>query len=513
MLQSESPLIPPQPEVRPWSPPRDINAVEDILDEPSPVTSPSANLVDLVAQTETISLSDHTLDSEPEVQTVIDQENQATHEAPVELDATSARVSAKMVAASTPTPADGVDSDDVDQDSVSRIDAVQETSVDVTAGSQDDLIREDTHNASAGVTASIDMDATLEAELVADVEMTFEESTDSLFFVDTDPIADAADHPAIVYETFAGAPLGEPAFRAPTPEEEEIVFKRRSYAQPEPIALNVASVPIEGSSASAENSAPAPALPTSLNRRQKKALKKEKRTRNKSKGKKAAKTQKNRRRPQAYEGSDLDWGSDGPPARMLDMEGAGLDSDDSDIDEDVLRDYLAGTLLGGQKASGKGEENEEEDSDEDDSDMEEDITRAYDDAAVGGDEQFELDSDEAENPDVEAESGDDSEDSEDEDDDDSSDLGEIHFTATRMEPEEDSDEDSDDDDMFNAKDSWNETEWFIRNMEVSTRHPAPLHCSLLRRLSTAQTSAWATAKPVTSFSRLSRRGTSGMTGV
>ena len=485
--------------------------MEDLLDEPSPVTSPSANVVDLVAQTETISLSDHTVDSEPEVQAVIDQEDQATPEAPVELDATSARVSARTVAAPTPTQG-GVVSDDVDQDSASRIDAFPETSVDVTADSQDDLIRDDSDDASAGVTASMDMDATSEAELVADVEMTFEESADSLFFVDTDPIADVADQPAVVYETFSGAPLGEPVVRAPSPEEEKIVFKRRSYAQPEPIALDIASVAMEGSSASAETSAPVPALPTSLSRRQKKALKKEKRTRNKSKGKKAAKNLKNRRRLQAYEGSDLDWGSDGPPARMLDTEDAELDSDDSDVDEDVLRDYLAGTLRGKQNASGEGEEGEEEDSDEDDSDMAEDITRAYDDAAVGGDEQFELNSDEEENPDVEAESGDDSEDSEDEDDDESSDLGEIHFTATRMELEEDSDEDSDDD-MFNAKDSWNETEWFIRNMEVSTRHPAPLHCSLLRRLSTAQTSAWATAKPVTSFSRLSRRVTSGMTGV
>ena len=450
--------------------------MEDLLDEPGPALSPSNNVVDLVAQTETISLSDHTVAAEPELQAAIKQTEPDLQEGPQdELDTTlggGPSEEAASSASSNGLEQDAAERDRLEQDAAVLNDAIPDTQTETAPDSEDEDVQALPH-AEVSVTFLVDTGEAVATVPASEVEMESDEPANDLFFVDIQPVAEAPDRAQVVYDTFVAAPLGEPPVRAPSPEEEKIVFKRRSYAQPEPISLNIASSSMQQPSAAAEATAPIPALPATLNRRQKKALKKEKRIRNKGKAKKNAKNQKNKRRPQAYEGSDLDWGSDGPPSRMLDIEGVELDSDDSEDDEDILRDYLAGTLLGKQKAGGRDEGGEDgsddDDEDEVDSEMEEDITRAYDDAAVGGEEQFELDTDEEENPDVEAESDDDdSEDSDGETEDDSSDLGEIHFSATRMEIDEDDDEDEDDDDddLFNAKDSWDDTEWFIRNMEV-----------------------------------------------
>jgi hypothetical protein len=292
---------------------------------------------------------------------------------------------------------------------------------------------------------------------------------DPLFFVDVQPVHGVVvEETSITYETsHPSIPLGRAPSRSPSPQVEEIVFRPRKYEQPKPISVNVPPPTIASTSSrpgpAEEPARPEFALPTSLNRRQKKALKREKRARNKGKAR-----EKNRKRLQAYEGSDLEWGSDGPPAGILDIEGS-EDDDGAENDEEILRDYLKGTILGfNARDVGAGDEDSESGSD-----LDEDIARAYDASALVGDEALELESGEEDNPDIEGSSAsdDDNEDEdEDDDNDDSSELGEIEF-EWQAEADDNVSEDEEDDegDLFKGKDDWNDTEWFIKNLEVSCR--------------------------------------------
>ena len=299
-----------------------------------------------------------------------------------------------------------------------------------------------------------------------DVERSHAETVtteDALFFVDTDPVTTVIEETVITYDTtHPSITLGHG--RSPSPEAEEILFKPRQYAKPQPISVNVPAPakPTKKKVSESPRQAPEPAsiVPSSLNRRQKKALKREKRTRNKGKAR-----EKNRKRLQAYEGSDIEWGSDGPPTQILDVEG--IDISDSDFDEAILRDYLDGTKRGVLAQDVGGENTDGED--EIDSDLEEEISKAFDAAALGADEEFELSSGEEDNPDIEATSTEEDDEagegSDDEDDAESSELGEGQFQWGQA--MEDSDEDEDDDDMFKGHDDWNDTDWFIKNLEVS----------------------------------------------
>lgn len=343
-----------------------------------------------------------------------------------------------------------------------------------------------------------------------------EDDEEPLFYVDTEPNT-ATETNSIAYDTKVGTALGTTPPRASSPEQEEIIFRPRHYPQPQPIALDMATAESSSSrlpeaSKSPELSAPADTpddqveptpqttvAASSLNRRQKKALKREKRTRNKSKSKgksKASGKKPPTRRPKAYEGSDLDWGSDGPPSHMIDMEMLGDSESDEELDAAILKDYLAGTKLGheGDLREMEEEADEEEvdsdldlelelDSDEDEGDGEDGegvVQEGVDVAVLGGDVEFELESDEEDNPDLETSDEEDEDDDDndeeeeeevdedEEDDGDSSELGEIQFhlnAAALGGDSDDEDENVDDEDMFNAKDSWNDTEWFIKNME------------------------------------------------
>lgn len=291
-----------------------------------------------------------------------------------------------------------------------------------------------------------------------------------LFFVDTGPITVATE---VQYHSLTtDKPLGTHLSDG-SKSEEEIILKPRNFGQPKPISVDTthagpsrstAQPPSKPYDATVEEGFISRSFvpPTQLSRRDKKALKKEKRTRNKVKAKKNKKDGK--KRGDVYVGSDVEWGSDGPPDHILSVE-MDLDDDlDSEKDVEILRDYLAGTLL--NEATDSEEEDEEEPGEEK---MSFNLIRAMATDANDQDENFEVESGEEDNPDIES-------DSEDEDsveggsideDDDSSDIGEIRFKPISK-PAQDSSSDEDDiDAIFNGKDSWDETEWFIKNMEVS----------------------------------------------
>ncbi|ORY32323.1 hypothetical protein BCR39DRAFT_47178 [Naematelia encephala] len=194
-----------------------------------------------------------------------------------------------------------------------------------------------------------------------DVSMVEVEEETSLFFVDTEP---AASHSAVPsYERVDGTTLGQQTLVDPTTnsDEEKIVFIPKTYREPEPITIPVPLPPLENTFRDPRTIIQ-PDEEMSIrarSRRDKKAAKREKRH---NRGKKA---QKARRLPEPIEGSDMEWGSDGPPPVILDVEGLEeMGEDDAEDDMAVLRDYLAGTLLNA--------EDEDEDGDEGDEDKDED---------------------------------------------------------------------------------------------------------------------------------------------
>ena len=249
-----------------------------------------------------------------------------------------------------------------------------------------------------------------------------------------------------------------------TSDDEQIVF---TPADP-PRAVT----PQESRSNEDHSSAPQPPIisrvfvnPHQMTRREKKSLKKDKRGRVKRK-------KKNTRKAQAYEGSDLDWGSDGPPVEILDVVDA---AEAEEVDVAILRDYLAGTLLNAQESGTESEGSKSLPS----------FTRGNEDDR----EVIEiLSSGEEDNPDP----------------DDSASVQEIFFVADSDSSSEsesveeiteaqvslpkrqarkarfrdDGNEPEHLDDLFHGRDSWGETQWFIRNMEVGL-HPShlPRFCS------------------------------------
>ena len=262
------------------------------------------------------------------------------------------------------------------------------------------------------------------------------------FFIDTEPALAVIEKP--VYVPPVPAPLG--VGNDYNSDDEEIIFKPKTYPNPEPMAVAARSA-----EASSSTQPPEPIVsgaffnPHELTRREKKALKKDKRGRVKGKGKKL-------RKPKAYEGSDLDWGSDGPPVEIMDVEGGGHEKD-----MEILRDYLAGTLLNAldsdseDEAGSRGEPKDEGDgaADNGDADIKDLSSGEEDNPSVGSDNQWVEDSESDRGSESEASSA----------------LGQLDNL-----PENDPYKDSEDDEIdaiFAGKNSWNDTDWFIRNMEVS----------------------------------------------
>ena len=302
------------------------------------------------------------------------------------------------------------------------------------------------------------------------VEITHDTLDTSLFFVDTTPAAIEPVSPRPNYTSTSIPPLG--STKHSSSPDEKIIFQPRHYPKAQTLTVNVAPAALPSLEPLVRR---AFVNPRALPRREKKALKKDKRGRTKGKGK----VNKAKRGAQVYEGSDLDWGSDGPPVNILNVEGVG--EDDAERDVAVLRDYLAGTLLGaaadkededGNDVGGRGEGDSEEDLD---------ALKQFGDGAaeLGNNEEFQIDSGEEDNPSIgSSASGSGSEEVEDDDDGDSSDLGDLRFALQNVEGD---DESEDVEELFNGKDDWNDTEWFIQNMEVSFARRLHLGSSLTDR--------------------------------
>jgi len=317
-----------------------------------------------------------------------------------------------------------------------------------------------------------------------------EEEIDSLFFVDTAPAlveedpfyvdvqpgqaSSASSKPK--YHTSSRQALGHR--EATASSDEEIVFVSKSYGQPQPIQVDM---PKPSGSRPTRSMIPetkrAAAPPPKISRSQKKATKKEK----KKSGKKSKRA---KRQAEFVDGSDIEWGSDGPPrgAQILGIEGVEESDEDDDDDVAVLRDYLEGTLLNAKTGSSdEMDDDQEMDDDEVDDAIEIDMMKRFgasvsqwnDGASIGSmscdDETEDDDSHMAE---MEGESESDS-------DDDSE--AEIDVDALELDAkaEEDIDrqlalalekgeEDSDIEELFTGKSGWaDETDWFLQSMTVS----------------------------------------------
>ncbi|ORX35975.1 hypothetical protein BD324DRAFT_514435 [Kockovaella imperatae] len=269
------------------------------------------------------------------------------------------------------------------------------------------------------------------------------------FFIDTEPSA--------ISEKPLYQPTPLPALRRkPTEpaEEENIVFVPKSHSKPEPVLVEESVFPSQAAAAG-QHVSRALVNPHALSRREKKAQKKDKRGRVKGKGKKKNK------QVTIQEGSDIDWGSDGPPVDVVSVDGDVEGKGEEDME--LLRDYLAGTLLNAQDSS------EEEDGYS--GQEAEEPGDAGDGAADTGDGDIEdLSSGEEDNPSLEdGNSWAVGFETESESSDSSSELaGPSRVPQNNPYDEGSEDEDEDDiDAMFNGRDSWNEADWFIQNMEAA----------------------------------------------
>nr|XP_019049269.1 hypothetical protein I302_03051 [Kwoniella bestiolae CBS 10118]OCF28199.1 hypothetical protein I302_03051 [Kwoniella bestiolae CBS 10118] len=327
-----------------------------------------------------------------------------------------------------------------------------------------------------GIASQRKQDAVAEpAEEQVEGEMVDEEIP--LFFVDTEPDT-ISETPAPTYDITQSLPLGQQAISAPEveSEEEKILFVPKTYKKPEPVFINI------GTSPQSERKSKAPDPPTrafvnprALSRAEKKAAKREKRS---GRGKKS------RRRKQdkvPRDDSDLDWGSDGPPVNLINVEGGESDSfadgagNEEDEDIKILRDYMQGTMLNAQTERAEHMdyqmEGDEEgvDDDEDAEEMDLEAMRLFGQGIKGlteGGQEIvdEEDWQSDESRDEENEDGEEEEEEEDDDDDDddSSVLGEIDIEGMM---DDDSDEE-DIDALFNGSGQWDkDTDWFINAME------------------------------------------------
>lgn len=163
---------------------------------------------------------------------------------------------------------------------------------------------------------------------------------DLLFVIDTTGNADTTSD-TIIYDTPAAPSTSRAPPRQRTLDEEAIVYRPRLINDP------VAS--------SSSSRAPPPANNFELrgvyvdprvgmNRKDRKAAKREKRTRNKRARRKAGGGNGNGALHIASDGSDLDWGSDGPP-KILSVSGShdlvGDEELDPDLDDAALERYTA----------------------------------------------------------------------------------------------------------------------------------------------------------------------------
>ena len=319
------------------------------------------------------------------------------------------------------------------------------------------------------------------------------------FFVDTTP--DTTNDLPPTYDSLSLAPLGTVKAMDQAPDE-QIIFAPKTYRQPEPILVqNVKQAPPP----IPESLEPQPELPSrvflnprAMSRAEKKSAKKQKKKRNKGKGKMG----KQREERIDDDGSDLERGSDGPPPKILAVEGLRLGKHERDVE--ILRDYLEGTLLNAKMEEEDEEEERRKAAAQDNAEMMEvEEDRHGDKAQLGvtenlGDAESRINGEkEVVREDTEVETEVDDEDVSIDDPVDATDDSETGGSAagvgeadgvedqsgSKSESESESGSSSSDlgnldnldefdseeeEEFFNGKQSWgNETDWFIRNMEVS----------------------------------------------
>ena len=293
------------------------------------------------------------------------------------------------------------------------------------------------------------------------------------FFIDVHPSSLPS---APLYDPVAAAPLGTSIPQQS--DEENIVFVPRTYRKPSPIFFSTppldsalvlnevhnppSQVPALSTSSLQAVSPTVRIEPRSRTRGDKKATKRDKRNR-----KKAPRQQR-----VFIEGSDIEWGSDGPPGKKI-FGVEGVECEDEYVgqhDVEVLRDYLAGTLL---NAKVEQEDKQEEEASDKDSDINVEIENELRGDAGGGpvssnfndSDESEKDADdekvngvserEEEEGDWESSSGSGA----------SSDLGELKV-ALEDAGNESKDIEKAEVEMFAATDTCDEADWFIRSMEV-----------------------------------------------
>lgn len=321
-------------------------------------------------------------------------------------------------------------------------------------------------------TAAMDIGDTADtAQLLPDES---QPADSDLFFIDTEPSTETS---ALDYRSHAAAPLG--TVGPDVIEEEEIVFAPRTFLQPEPISVPVAAPTAVTSTTSAP-------LPTNVFMDPRARTRKAKKMTKKEKKRGTAKARK--RVPEELFDSDIEWGSDGPPRKILGVEALELRGDERDVE--VLRDYLAGTMLNARME--REEEREEDDGEDvreedggDDDDLEamrrfgEGVSRL----GIGADVVIEGEADDSEASSVSA-SGDEADkrgrhtseelSGSDWDSESSSELGDLEAILD-LDDSDDEEIEKEVDALFSGKDTWtSETDWFIRSMEVSTTRPSPL---------------------------------------
>nr|XP_019000524.1 uncharacterized protein I203_06941 [Kwoniella mangroviensis CBS 8507]OCF63985.1 hypothetical protein I203_06941 [Kwoniella mangroviensis CBS 8507] len=319
-----------------------------------------------------------------------------------------------------------------------------------------------------------------EGPIAADESQSVKEET-PLFFIDINP--EAEDETRIpTYDIIESCPLGEQTthVQAEDSEEEKILFVPRTYKKPEPVFIDIgASSQLQHRSSAPEIASRAFVNPQALSRAEKKAAKREKR---RGRGKKSRQRKQDK---MPRDDSDIDWGSDGLPVKIIDVQGGESDSfvdpEDAEKEEDedikLLRDYMKGTMLNAQtdRDVQEGEVEmklqEEESNVQDDEDAEEmDIEamkmfgQGIKGLTEGGQEivdEEDWQSDDSREA-FEEEEEDDDDNDDDDDEDDSSVLGAIDIEGMMDDDSEDEDVEA----LFNGSNQWDkDTDWFINAME------------------------------------------------
>jgi hypothetical protein len=353
-------------------------------------------------------------------------------------------------------------------------------------------------------TIEVEVDVELEqpAESAAQLPSTStatatEEILDSLFFVDTAPALVEED--PFYIDTQPGqssSPPSKPKYHtssrqalghreAAASSDEEIVFAPKTYKQPQPIQVDMPQASSSRPTRPSASEAKRPVgPPPKVGRAQKKATKKEK----KKSGKKYKRA---KRQAELAQGSDIEWGSDGPPLGAQIMGIEGVDESDGEDDVAILRDYLEGTLLNAKTGSGDEMDDDQDlDDDEVDDAIEIDMMKRFgasvsqwnDDGSIGsilGDDS----ADEEDDSDDDSRMGEgEVEEQSESDSDDSEDGIDVDALELDAKAEEDIDwqlalalekgeEDSDIEELFTGKSGWaDETDWFLQSMTVSRPH-------------------------------------------